>query len=283
MKKKISAIFVFFLWTFLFTPIASAMETDVDTSIKIYDYAGLFTQEETAELSDEAVRLSEEQGIDVVVVTIDDDEDMSSMEYADDFYDYNGFAADGILMLINMNCREVWFSTCGSCIQTFHDQRIESLVQVVLTKLSDGDYAGAVQDFFHRAEGFLTQGTEPDTSIYEVEHPEDLDYTPETAFQKTAKRIPFYLLIAAAVSGISVAVMVSSNKSARKAWEASRYLENDSVRITLRNDQFLRSTITKVRIDHDNSGSGGNGSRSGGSSVHTSFSGRSHGGGGGRF
>lgn len=280
MKKKTSAIFLLFLWMFLFTPIASAMETDVDTSVKVYDYAGLLTDEETSELSDEAVQLGESYGIDVVVVTIDDDEDMSSMEYADDFYDYNGFSANGILMLINMDYREVWFSTCGSCIQIFHDQRIESLVQSSLSKLADGDYSAAVRTFFQRAEGFLTQGAEPDSPIYEVEDPEELDYTPETALQKTAKRIPLYLLIAAAVSGISIAVMVSSNKSARTAREASRYLESNSVQVTLRNDQFLRSTVTKVRIDHDSSSGGG---RSGGSSVHTGSSGRSHGGGGGRF
>ena len=45
-------------------------------------------------------------------------------------------------------------------------------------------------------------------------------------------------------------------------------------------DQFLRTTTTRTR--RVQSSSGGSGSRSGGSGVHRSSSGRSHGGGAGR-
>ena len=45
------------------------------------------------------------------------------MEYADDFYDYNGYGMgekhNGIIMLISMENRDVWFGTTGSAIKTF--------------------------------------------------------------------------------------------------------------------------------------------------------------------
>ena len=267
-KKLLSVFFAVLLCVVVSVPVFA--DTAEDYTPHLIDNADLLTGEEESNLLAKLDEISDRLSVDVAVVTEDSIGDKTPREYADDFYDYNGFSANGILMLINMDYREVWFSTCGSCIQIFHDQRIESLVQSSLSKLADGDYSAAVRTFFQRAENFLTQGAEPDSPIYEVEDPEELDYTPETALQKTAKRIPLYLLIAAAVSGISIAVMVSSNKSARTAREASRYLESNSVRITLRNDQFLRSTVTKVRIDHDSSSGGGR-------------SGRSHGGGGGRF
>ena len=94
--------------------------------------------------------------------------------------------------------------------------------------------------------------------------------------QRSLHRMPMYLLIAAVVSGITVLIMVATNRSAKRAKEAGKYLANNSVHITLRNDQFLHSTVTKTRIESDSSSGGG-------SSTHTSSSGSSHGGGGGRF
>lgn len=279
MKRTFCAALFSVLLILLFAPAAAAMDTSVDPSVRVYDYADLLTDEEEAALSQTANQISTDQGVDLVVVTIDDAEGLSSMEYADDFFDYNDFSADGVLMLINMDEREVWFSTSGTCIRVFSDRRIESMVQSCLGDLSNGDYSGAVETFFSKAQDYLIQGEEPDSGIHYVDNPEDLDYTPETALERTTRRVPLYLLAAAVISGISVAVMAGVNRSAKRAREAAHYLENGSIRITLRNDRFLRSTMTKTRIDND-SGSGGGG---GGSSVHTSSSGASHGGGGGHF
>ncbi len=281
MKRKLWAGMIVLWLAFLFAFPAAAIEAGVDTSVKVYDFARLFSSEEASALSEEANRIGNEQGIDLVIVTIDDDEGLSSMDYADDFYDYNGFSDDGILMLINMDYGEVWFSTTGSCQLIFSDRRIEMLVEDTVSKLSDGNYAEAAEIFLEESEQNLIAGEEPDSYLHETDNLEDLDYTPETVWDKTAARIPIYLLIAGVAAGISVAAMAAANKTAHKGAEAAKYLEQGTVNITRRNDRFLRSTTSRVRIDHDNHSSGGGRSR--GSSVHTSSSGRSHGGGGGRF
>jgi len=61
----------------------------------------------------------------------------------------------------------------------------------------------------------------------------------------------------------------------KAATTASEYLNKDSIKITLRNDVFLTTHTSSVRIN--------NSSSSGGSSTHRSSSGRSHGGGGRRL
>ena len=180
MKRTFCAALFSVLLILLFAPAAAAMDTSVDPSVRVYDYAELLTDEEEASLSKTASQISTDQGVDLVVVTIDDAEGLSSMEYADDFFDYNDFSADGVLMLINMDEREVWFSTSGTCIRVFSDRRIESMVQSCLGDLSDGDYSGAVETFFSKAENYLIQGEEPDSGTHYVDNPEDLDYTPET-------------------------------------------------------------------------------------------------------
>ena len=153
-------------------------------------------------------------------------------------YDYNGFSDDGILMLSNMDYGEVWFSTTGSCQLIFSDRRIEALVGDTISKLSDGEYAAAAEIFLEESEQNLIAGEEPDSYLHETDHPEDLDYTPETVWDKTAARIPVYLLIAGAAAGISVAAMAAANKTARKGAEAAKYLEQNTVHITMRNDRF---------------------------------------------
>lgn len=179
MKRKILALFFGILWSLLLAPSVFAMDTDVDPSVRIYDYADLLTDEEEEALSETARELSEKWSVDLVTVTIDDDEGLTSMEYADDFFDYNGFSATGVLMLINMDEREVWFSTAGSCIRIFSDRRIEAMVQACLNDLSDEDYNGAVETFFSNADSYLTAGEEPDSGSHDVSNPEDIFYGPE--------------------------------------------------------------------------------------------------------
>lgn len=51
MKRKILALFFGILWSLLLVPSVFAMDTDVDPSIRIYDYADLLTDEEEEALS----------------------------------------------------------------------------------------------------------------------------------------------------------------------------------------------------------------------------------------
>ena len=66
----------------------------------------------------------------------------------------------------------------------------------------------------------------------------------------------------------------------KKSTVAHIYLLKDSVTINKRDDRFITTHTTSVRIN-DTSSSGG--SYGGGSSIHRSSSGRSHGGGGRRL
>ena len=52
--------------------------------------------------------------MDLVVVTANTLGGKSPMEYADDYYDYNGYTDDGALLLVSMEDRDWWISTKGS-------------------------------------------------------------------------------------------------------------------------------------------------------------------------
>ena len=76
---------------------------------------------------DEAVM---QYDMDIVIVITDDVKGKSSMDFADDFYDDNGygigFDSSGLLFLVNMEDREVWISTAGTAIKVFTDARIRT-------------------------------------------------------------------------------------------------------------------------------------------------------------
>ena len=63
MKRKLWAGMAILWLVFLFASPVAAIETGVNTSVKVYDFAQLFSSEEASSLSEEANRIGEEQGI----------------------------------------------------------------------------------------------------------------------------------------------------------------------------------------------------------------------------
>lgn len=73
----------------------------VDKNEKIYDFANMFTKEEELELYSEIINFHEKTKFEIILVTVEDIFDKSYEVYADDFYRFNYFDYDGLLILIN--------------------------------------------------------------------------------------------------------------------------------------------------------------------------------------
>ncbi|MCI8600181.1 MAG: hypothetical protein HFE45_01120 [Oscillospiraceae bacterium] len=251
----------------LAAPILSNGEGNIDLSQKIYDFADLLTDSEEQKLKAEAREFSSLYGLDLALVTTYDAEGKSSMAYADDFYDYNGFGLDdsksGLLLLVDMENRVVWLSTTGSAIELFTDARIKEITDGAASYLANGDYFGGCSSAF----AAISDTVRTDREMATV----------SGRAMRSARRLPFYLMGAAAVSGIAVAVMARQSKTARKARNAAGYLDQSSIRLLVRDDQFIRSSVARTKIETSSGGGRG------GSSTHTGSSGTRHGGGGSRF
>ena len=137
MKKKVTAGFAAILLCvlFSFTGVFAAGQN------RVYDYAGLFTTAETQDLEESAAEYREKTNLDLVIVTIDDAEGKTSREYADDFYDYNGFGVgsdySGALLLIDMDNRMAYLSTTGKAIGILTDSRIQEITDEVFEAHAD--------------------------------------------------------------------------------------------------------------------------------------------------
>ena len=274
MFKKLSIlVFSAVLFCFFVFPVSAAEK------IYIHDNAGLLQSEDIAELEDAASVLSENYGIDAVILTVDSMNGKSAQNYADEFYDEYSYDDNGVLFLLAMTEREWYISTCGNVIYALTDYGIQQLSEQFLPYLSSGDWYDAFHTFYSILPTYLDawnagkpiDGQADYSGDYYHGQQDEIVYSDED----TAPSLLLSLLCGAATGGISILVMRLLMNTKRRQRSASAYLKQGSWKLHTHRDIFLYSNVTKKRRQQNTT--------SGGSSVHSSSGGRSHGGGGGKF
>ncbi|HAL74410.1 MAG TPA: hypothetical protein DCM45_04860 [Clostridiales bacterium] len=226
----------------------------------VVDQADLFSEADEVILQAQAASLGAKYAMDVVIVTTNNAEGKSAMAYADDYFDYNGYGIgenhDGLLMLIDMDNRQVWISTSGKAIDIFTDARIEGILDDIFAgdKMANGDYYGAARAFLKSIGSILLGNT----------------LTPVEALIS---------LLASGGVGASIFGGVRGKYKGRNTRPVFEYQRNSLVNYGLVTDNLFNTYVTQRIIPRPASTGGGRG----GSSTHTSSSGGTHGGGGRGF
>ncbi len=273
MKKKLFPV-IFALLLLAIPAFPAFAESNV---LRLLDEDDLLTDDEETELMDKLDEISERQQVDIVVAVVHTLDGSTPMEYADDYYDYNGYGfgagKDGILFLISMEERDWYISTTGFGITAVTDAGREYMAEQFLGDLSDGEYAAAFTTFAELCDDFITQAR--------TGEPYDVDHLPEEPFGILGNLVISFL-IAFLISLIATGIMRGKLKSVRSQTSADSYLKEGSMRLTRKDDLFLYSHVDRREKPKENN-SGSTGAPSGGSRTHTSSSGETHGGGGGKF
>lgn len=281
--KKIKKRFIPVLFAMLLSVMAVFPVSAEGDLPRLCDYADLLSDSEEAELLNKLDEISERQQMDVVVVTVDSLEGMSVVDYADDFYDYNGYGfgegRDGILFLLSMGERQWNITTRGYAITVFTDAGMEYMEDWIVTDLKGGAYAAAFTTFADYCDRYITQAA---TGM-----PYDVDNLPSEPFPYFMLLI-FCFAIAFVIALIATAIMKGQLKSVGNRWRADEYVKKDSMKLTKKNDLFLyRHVERREKPKEDTSSSSGSSSNSGGSkggsTTHVSSSGATHGGRSGTF
>lgn len=237
---------------------------------RLMDDADLLTDSEETSLLSQLDNISENQEMDIVVVTTDNLEGYTPQEYADNVFDYCGYGIgenrDGLLLLVSIEDNDWHISTSGYAITAFTDAGREYMSEQFLPYLSDGEYYKAFSTYADLCDQFITQA--------KTDEPYDVGNLPKEPF-----KIWFNVLIALGIGFVFAIIVVlymkSKLKSVRFQPAASSYVRNGSMNVTQSGDFFLYSHLDRRARPKDND--------SGGSSTHTSSSGSTHGGGGGKF
>lgn len=277
MKRRMSSLI---LTLICFFTLCSSLMAAVP---RVNDLADLLSLDEIESLEKKLDILSETYQMETVIVTTNDAEGKTSRDYADDFYDTNGYGYgdnyDGALFLIDMDNRQLWISTSGLATRYLTDSRIERLNDTIAPYLTKANYYEGCNVFINGIENYFKSGI-PSNSHLTFEDGKK-PFTNSYGNPLTPKNYLLYagiaLLVALVMASIVRAIISYRYKHPRHTVPAT-LPDRLSVNYTEKHDQFISTHTTRTKIEtSSSSGSGG------GSSMHTSSSGRSHGGGGRGF
>lgn len=262
MRKRLWQLFCIVLLVFSMSVPVHAWS---DTPLLVDDAELLSNSEENA-LLETLEDISRRQQMDIVVVTTDSLYGQTPRNYADDFYDYNGYAMDGVLLLVSMESRDWYISTAGYGITAVTDAGLEYMANQFLDDLSDGYYYDAFTTYANLCDEFIDQAKNG--------RPYDAGNMPKGAYP-FGFNLLVSLVIGFVVALIITGVMAAQLKTVDFQRTAKNYVKAGSLHVTNAREIFLYRQVHRRPRPKQNS--------SGGSRTHTSSSGRSHGGGGGKF
>lgn len=279
LSRKISIIALVVIFVLLIGQVtAFAAETP-----NVKDYLDFLKSEELNDIQGLIENTKKDYNLDVVVVIVEDTEGKSSRDFADDYYDYNGFGVgndkSGLLMLVNMEQREVWISTTGKAIDIFTDNRISDMVRAVTGYLSNADYYNASREFIAKIRLYADMGVPSGQHRVDTEASDGGVSGQQSGKSTTylgrvgrmASSLPVYIV--ALIISILATIVVSLSSKGQVTTTNRTYEERDSFELTGTMDDYLRESTTRVKIQRSSSSS----------STHSGSSGTSHGGGGGSF
>lgn len=263
---------IMLLMLVMLLPAAALAET------RIFDRENLFTPVEEQRMQEIITAIQDSWQMDVVVVTSSEPEWDGYVEFADDFYDAGGFGLDeeasGMLYLIDMHNRVPYIYTAGRMIDILDDARLDDLFDRSYDDLAAGNYGASTITLLERVTHYLRIGVAEGQYRYDEETGERLTQRQNPL---TQTEILVSVLIGLAAAGLMY-LMVWNKYHLKGSTYSYNAAENTSCDLKDNIEVFANQTVTRrPRVQTSSSSS----SR-GGSGVHRSSSGRSHGGGRGR-
>jgi len=280
----------------LLTALCLAVTASAERTLPlVVDGADILTDNEESRLLSHLEAVSEELSCEIAVVTVPSLGGKQVQDYADDYYDDNGYGYgsgdDGVLLLLAMGEREWAITTYGTAMYALSDRALDYIEGQMLPDLSRGDYYEGFLIFAEGCESYVRSYLTPAASdkddpwvsfVEDPDYDDDYDYGYEASFD-----VKGMLFVAVGIGVVIALIVVNTMKAklttVRSRHEANAYITSEGLRLTGRSDVFLYHNVTRIRRDTDSNHRTGGGSRSGGISSHRSSSGRSHGGRSGRF
>lgn len=250
--------------------------TECLTDERIFDYIDKLSSSEKEKLMDSIDDIEETVGMDMVIVIIDYETDLSeigltnagtlsSQTVAEEFCNYYMFGweewaqggpvngrmpSTSAVIVANWDSGDAWMCTSGRALDRISDSRASDIVQKGCNYLRENPLKGF------------------ETMIAGVEKAMRGNGHSIHVSKIWCYMIPLVIAIVFFIANFS-------KKAGKTTTKASTYSRGGKADVLNRQDIFVNKTVTSVRISSDSQGGGGGGSSSGGGSGH--------GGGGGHF
>jgi len=233
----------------------------VDEKTLIYDNAKLLTPQEYKELNTMANEYGAKRETDIIIITTNNAENIDIEKMTEDFYDehapgYNKSHGNAIILALDLRNRDVYLAGFYKAKQYLDDGRLKKIRGKIASDLSSGDYKLAFEKYIQTSYKYMgfDPGVNPDNILF---------------------NIWFQLGGALAVGGIVVGMM-AYRSGGRVTVNRHTYEDASSSGILDRQDQYIRTTVTKRKIEKSSgsSRSGGGGGVTGGGHSHSGSRGK---------
>lgn len=251
--------------------VCASEEYKDDETPRVIDNAEVLSESDEVLLENELLSLKKRYNMDYVILTVLSTDGKSMRDFADDYYDYNGYGEDfsnrdGVILVLNfVENREAYISTRGDAIEVFTDYGIEKIFDEIVPFLSDGKYTDALEKYVSLCDEYS----------YSYKSGNPVDINEKKDFNLFAS-VLISLAVGFAIALITLLIWKNNLKSVRPKVHADDYYADGTLDVSRSRDVFLYSNVIRVRKSEDSPSEGG-------SSTHTSSSGATHGGGGRSF
>jgi uncharacterized protein len=241
-----------------------------DTFPRIYDDAELLSTSELSDLNSMCISYGNDAGIGIFILTHNDSSSVDGEIYIENFYDSTlyGNYTDSVILLIDMSRRDMVLEGYGTAETYIHSQRGDSLLQDMKPDLSNGDYAAAFETFIKESKAYMKDTSDPNYSRGYTTATENNDYSKQDSI---LMNIWLQLGISLAIGAIAVGIM-AYNAGGRMTVGGNTYIDQGHSGLIGRRDDYIRTTVTRVRKPQNNNSGGGfhGGTSAGGHSHSTS-------------
>lgn len=258
MKNKIKLFPLFINVFLLFFLVINAAMAAPKTKQRIYDFAGLLTPKEIMELEEISDKYSAKRDTDIVILTTDDTGGRDVVKYTEDFNDEKALGYDKphgncAILTIDMQHREVYVAGFYKGEKYLDDDRCSLVREKITPDLSSANYYEAFDSFIKTSYKYMgiRPGVNPNNIIFNRW---------------------FQIIASLAVTGIAISIM-TYNSGGRITVNEGTYRDFSNSRVIERNDNYIRTSVTRIRKpsddNHNSGGSGGGGGVSSGGHSHS--------------
>ncbi|MCR8633673.1 TPM domain-containing protein [Paenibacillus radicis (ex Xue et al. 2023)] len=250
---------LFFLVVYLAVP-AQIMAAAMEEKIMIYDDAKLLTPEEYQELNKMANQYGAKRETDIIIITSNNAKNVDVKKMTENFYDEHGPGYDKphgntVILTLDMRNRDVYLAGFYKAEQYLGDGRLDKIRGKITSELSSGDYKQAFEKYIKTSYTYMgfKPGVNPDNILF---------------------NLWFQLGGALAIGGIAVGMM-AYRSGGRITVNRQTYEDASNSGILDRQDQYIRTTVTRQKIEKSSgSKSGGGGGITGGGHSHSGSRGK---------
>lgn len=257
------------------------LDSKIGTNKNVADPDGIIGGDIYA-LQERIESIGSKHALDFFILATDNVNGKTSQQYADDFLDYMSLRSDkdveGLLLLIDLDNQNLWISSVGKGIDTYTDERLDSMLDDIIYYAADGYYYEACESYLDNVDHYAQLGVPGDQ--YQQDEHDEVIYKKPTYFEKLKLQVTNPITyILPVIIGMIITLIASLNQKGRVTVSGATYEEQNSFFLADQYDTFLRKTVTTAKRNTSSSNkSSGSGGSSGRSSTHKSSSGRTHGG-----